>query len=70
VWEFDFSIEPLMGFGVKIVRIEYSTDDTTWTALSNLPEFARAPGQPSYTHQESDFGGLFKCLLDGSRNIW
>ena len=23
-----------------------------------------------YTHQESDFGGLFKCLLDCSRNIW
>jgi hypothetical protein len=24
----------------------------------------------TYTHQESDFGGLFKFLLDCSRNIW
>jgi len=23
-----------------------------------------------YTHQESDFGGSFKCLLDRSRSIW
>jgi hypothetical protein len=23
-----------------------------------------------YTHQESDFGGLFKCLWDCSRSIW
>ena len=28
-------------------------------------------GPPSnYTHQESDFGGLFKFLWDCSRSIW
>jgi hypothetical protein len=49
VWNFNQLIEPYMGFGAKSVKIEYSTDGTTWTPLANVPEFARAPGKPGYT---------------------
>jgi hypothetical protein len=49
VWNFNMMIEPLMGFGAKTVKIEYSTDGTTWTALANVPEFAQAPGKAGYT---------------------
>ncbi|MCL5279188.1 MAG: protein kinase [Planctomycetes bacterium] len=49
VWNFNMMIEPFMGFGAKTVKIEYSTDGTTWTALANVPEFAKAPGKAGYT---------------------
>jgi hypothetical protein len=48
VWNSNQVIEPLVGFGAKTVKIEYSSDGTTWTALEGVPEFARAPGKPSY----------------------
>jgi hypothetical protein len=49
VWNSNQVIEPLMGFGARTVKTESSTDGTTWTALANVPEFARAPGKPGYT---------------------
>jgi hypothetical protein len=49
VWNFNQVLEPFVGFGAKTVRIEYSTDGTTWTALADVPEFAQASGQPGYT---------------------
>jgi S-formylglutathione hydrolase len=49
VWNFNLPIEPFVGFGAKTVKIEYSTDGTTWTVLADVPEFAQAPGQPGYT---------------------
>jgi serine/threonine protein kinase/Tol biopolymer transport system component/tetratricopeptide (TPR) repeat protein len=49
VWNFNMMIEPVMGFGAKTVKIEYSTDGTTWTPLANVPEFAQAPGKAGYT---------------------
>jgi len=36
-------IEPSLGFGGRTVKIEYSTDGTTWAPQANVPEFARAP---------------------------
>jgi hypothetical protein len=48
VWNSNQVIEPILGFGAKTVRIEYSTDSATWTVLDGVPEFARAPGQPGY----------------------
>ena len=48
VWNSNQVIEPLVGFGAKTVKIDYSTDGTTWTALANVPEFARGPGKPGY----------------------
>jgi len=59
VWNSNQAIEPIVGFGAKTVKIEYSTDGTAWTALDAVPEFARAPGQPAYTpHTIVAFGGV------------
>jgi hypothetical protein len=49
VWNSNSAVEPVIGFGVKTAKIEYSTDGTTWTSLPDVPEFARAPGKPGYT---------------------
>jgi serine/threonine protein kinase/Tol biopolymer transport system component len=49
IWNFNHISEPLVGFGAKTVKIEYSADGTTWTALANVPEFAQAPGKAGYT---------------------
>jgi hypothetical protein len=59
VWNSNSSVEPFIGFGAKTVKIEYSTDGTTWTPLTNVPEFARAPGQPGYKPNTTvSFGGV------------
>ncbi len=59
VWNSNGQIETFMGFGAKKVAIEYSSDGTTWTALDNVPEFAKAPGTLSYAANTTvSFGGV------------
>ena len=59
VWNWNQTVEPYAGFGAKSVRIEYSTDGTTWTALEGVPEFAQAPGEPGYmANTKVSFGGV------------
>jgi Tol biopolymer transport system component/tetratricopeptide (TPR) repeat protein len=59
VWNSNQPIEPFLGFGAKTVKIEYSTDGTTWTLLNGVPEFARASGQLGYTpNTKVSFGGV------------
>ncbi|MCU0916369.1 MAG: hypothetical protein MUC88_17670, partial [Planctomycetes bacterium] len=59
VWNSNQLIEPFIGFGARTVKIEYSTDGTAWTALANVPEFARAPGKPGYVPNTTvNFGGV------------
>ncbi|MBN1361030.1 MAG: discoidin domain-containing protein, partial [Sedimentisphaerales bacterium] len=59
VWNSNSALEWVAGLGVKTATIEYSTDGTTWTALANVPEFARAPGAPGYAYNTTvDFGGV------------
>ncbi len=59
VWNSNQILEPFVGFGAKDVKIEYSTDGITWTALANVPPFARAPGTPSYAADTTiSFGGV------------
>jgi hypothetical protein len=48
VWNSNQQIEAFLGFGAKTVTIEYSTDGQTWTALENVPEFAKASGTTTY----------------------
>ncbi len=48
VWNSNQQIEMMLGFGAKTVTVETSVDGTTWTAVKNVPEFARAPGTPDY----------------------
>lgn len=50
VWNSNQVIEPFVGFGLKEVTIETSSDGSTWTGLDNVPEFARASGKPDYTY--------------------
>jgi hypothetical protein len=59
VWNSNGQIEVFMGFGAKEVTVEYSLDGTTWTALADVPEFARGPGQESYAANTTvKFGGV------------
>ena len=59
VWNFNTMAEPFIGFGAKTVRIEYSADGTTWTALADVPEFAKASGKAGYTHNTTvSFAGV------------
>jgi hypothetical protein len=59
VWNHNNSLEPLVGFGLKDVKIEYSVNSTDYTILGTIHEFARAPGTPEYAHNTTiDFGGV------------
>ena len=59
VWNSNQIIEAYIGFGAKNVKIEYSTDGTAWTALANVPQFARGTGLPTYTANTTvQFGGV------------
>ncbi len=48
VWNSNQQIEMMLGFGAKTVTIETSVDGTAWTAVKNVPEFAKAPGTADY----------------------
>ena len=48
VWNYNVSIENLVGFGVKDVTVEYSTDGAEWTVLDDV-EVAQAPGAATCT---------------------
>jgi hypothetical protein len=58
VWNYNCLLEPIVGFGFKDVSIEYSTNGTDWTVLSDT-EFAQATGQDRYTHNTTvKFDGI------------
>ncbi|HPM82911.1 MAG TPA: discoidin domain-containing protein [Candidatus Anammoximicrobium sp.] len=58
VWNANQMVEVFVGFGVKDVAIEYSTDGATWTTLEGVSQFAQATGDSSYTANTIvDFGG-------------
>ncbi len=40
----------LIGYGIKDVIVEYSTDATNWTQINSVSEFARAPGTNDYAY--------------------
>ena len=48
VWNYNSSVEPLVGFGIKEAAIEYSVDGTDWVTLGTTHEFAKGPGEPGY----------------------
>lgn len=57
VWNSNQPIEPSIGFGVKTVTIQTSTDGETWTALGDF-EFAQGTGLDGYEANTTvDFAG-------------
>jgi len=48
VWNYNSSVEPLIGFGIRDATIEYSVDGTGWNLLGTTHEFARGPGAAGY----------------------
>ncbi|MHC4191928.1 MAG: LamG-like jellyroll fold domain-containing protein [Planctomycetota bacterium] len=58
VWNSNQTVEPLLGFGLKDVTIEYSANGTDYTTLGTTHEFARAPGTAGYAYNTTiDFAG-------------
>jgi len=59
VWNFNQSIEPWVGWGLRDVTVKYSTDGSDWTELDGVPEFAQATGSAGYDHDTTvDFKGV------------
>jgi hypothetical protein len=58
VWNYNYELEYLVGFGFKEVTVEYSTDGTVWTALGDFT-FAQGTSQDGYTANTIvDFEGI------------
>ncbi|OHB78552.1 MAG: hypothetical protein A2Z25_22335 [Planctomycetes bacterium RBG_16_55_9] len=59
VWNYNESVEPVIGLGIKDVTIEYSVDGTEYTTLGTTHQFTQAPGTPGYAHNTTiDLSGV------------
>jgi hypothetical protein len=59
VWNSNQTVESFLGFGLRDVAIDYSTNGTDYTTLGTTHEFARAPGTAGYAHNTTiDFAGV------------
>ena len=59
VWNYNSTVEPIVGFGIKEATIEYSVDGTNWAILGTAHEFAQAPGVAGYAPNTTvDLGGV------------
>ncbi|MHC4331566.1 MAG: LamG-like jellyroll fold domain-containing protein, partial [Planctomycetota bacterium] len=59
VWNYNSTVEPAVGFGIKEATIEYSVDGVNWSALGTAHEFAQGPGEAGYANDTTvDFLGL------------
>jgi len=50
VWNSNDGLEPVLGFGLKDVSIEYSANGIDYTTLGTTHQFGRAPGESGYAH--------------------
>jgi hypothetical protein len=58
VWNYNVDFELILGFGLKGVTVEHSTDGADWAVLGDV-EFARATARPGYVYNTTvDFGGV------------
>ena len=58
VWNYNAQFENIIGFGLKDVTVQYSTNGVEWKALSDV-QFAWGPGAAGYAHDTIvDFGGV------------
>jgi hypothetical protein len=57
VWNSNQAMEPVVGYGLMNVTVEYSENGQDWATLDTL-DFAQAPGEAGYTANTTvDFGG-------------
>ncbi len=58
VWNYNVQFEPILGFGLKGVTVEYSENGTDWTTLGDV-EFAKATATTTYKANTTvSFGGV------------
>lgn len=58
VWNYNVMFEPVLGFGVQDVTIEYSTDGSEWTTLGET-QFQQATARADYEANTAvDLGGI------------
>ena len=58
VWNYNVVFEPMLGFGIKNVTLEYSTDGLDWTVLGDV-ELTQATATADYTANTTiDFQGV------------
>lgn len=58
VWNYNVQFELVLGFGLKDVAVEYSTDGVDWTAFGDV-EFAKATATADYAHNTTvDLSGV------------
>jgi len=58
VWNYNVQFELVLGFGIKDVTVEYSTDGAEWTVLGDVA-LAQGTAAPDYTANTTiDFGGV------------
>lgn len=59
VWNYNSSVEPVVGFGIKEAIIEYSVDGVAWATLGTTHGFAQGSGEPDYAPNTTvDLGGV------------
>ncbi len=64
VWNSNQAIEAFIGFGVKEMTVEYSTDGESWSALDGVVEIPRASGLPNNgINAVIDMGGAMARLV-------
>ncbi len=49
VWNYNVLFETVLGYGLKLVTIDYSADGADWTTFGDV-EFAKATAKPDYAH--------------------
>ncbi len=58
VWNYNVQFEPVLGFGLRDVTVEYSTDGVEWAVLGDV-ELARATATAAYTYNTTiDLDGV------------
>jgi hypothetical protein len=72
VWNYNTTVEPLIGFGIRQATIEHSVDGTDWVILGDTHEFARGPGVAAYAANTTiDLGGVAaKYVKITANNNW
>jgi hypothetical protein len=64
IWNSNQPVEAFLGFGIKEIAIEYTTDGENWAALDGPVAVAKAPGLPTYTGNEGiALGGVMATAV-------